>query len=678
MANINKNQIGYNEALANGTANALMVQYKRANAAPLDISEVFTSISAATEYALSGSTSYAGQVIAVAGEDVKTEVFSISSAGTIVRLIDENDLLKVEESAGKIDEIKVNGSALTIDGKAVNIDLSDYAKVAELLSIISTDTGKTIREIASEEIAAKLIPGDAQESLDTLAEIAAWIQEHPEDASKLNESVANLNKIAHSHDNKEVLDGITAEKVATWDAAEGNAKAHAESVSATAEANAKAHAESVSATAEANAKTYAEELVAGCDVKGAASQALVDAKKYTDDEVFATLSSAKAYAEGLGSKYDAKGDAAKALEDAKEYVESLSGNYDAAGSATAALNSAKSYADSLAENYDAKGDAAKALEDAKDYAEGLSVNYDSKGSASQALTDAKNYAESLGSKYDAKGDAAKALEDAKRYADSLAVNYDSKGSAENALSSAKAYADGLGLKYDAKGSAEAAITTSKNYVDTKLENYAPKSYVTEQIVSAMTGGEIELTGYAKLEVVKDLDTSVYNSALTYTDSATTLVKEQLEWIEADGGTEKHVVRHWRGSREKYEFLKKNGALNSWTKYVVIDTINGNETIVEYYGTNQVYDLTGQLLPVKDIIESIASITASPYDRYLVGRNGIGYRVYECVLDDENNLKWYIKPFDYRFGVRVISKGLKNYVYLDGDLITYDEVDCGEF
>jgi hypothetical protein len=62
----------------------------------------------------------------------------------------------------------------------------------------------------------------------------------------------------------------------------------------------------------------------------------------------------------------------------------------------------------------------------------------------------------------------------------------------------------------------------------------------------------------------------------------------------------------------------------------------------------------------------------------VGRDGLGYRVYECVLDDENNLKWYIKPFDYRFGVRVQDKGLKNYVYVDGELKTYDDVDCGAF
>ena len=107
MANINKNQIGYNEVVSAGTANALMVQYKRANAAPIDITEIFTSISAAVEYAKSGPTAYAGQVIAVAGEDIRTTVYTITSAGTLTRLVDENDLNEVVSSAGKFMKLKL-------------------------------------------------------------------------------------------------------------------------------------------------------------------------------------------------------------------------------------------------------------------------------------------------------------------------------------------------------------------------------------------------------------------------------------------------------------------------------------------------------------------------------------------------------------------------------------------
>ena len=89
MANINKNEIGYNE---NTTANALMVQYKRGLAAPMDISEVFTSLTSAQHYAKGDPIAYAGQTIAVAGEGIKTEVYKITSGGTLVRLVDENDI----------------------------------------------------------------------------------------------------------------------------------------------------------------------------------------------------------------------------------------------------------------------------------------------------------------------------------------------------------------------------------------------------------------------------------------------------------------------------------------------------------------------------------------------------------------------------------------------------------
>lgn len=165
------------------------------------------------------------------------------------------------------------------------------------------------------------------------------------------------------------------------------------------------------------------------------------------------------------------------------------------------------------------------------------------------------------------------------------------------------------------------------------------------------------------------------NASAYTDSAITIATESLNWLPADG--EKHKVRNWRGTRANYELLVQNSAVTPWTRYVVIDTINEKEVITEYYGENQVAEATGQLLPVKDIIGSISDITPLPYDRYLVGADGKGYQIYEYVIDGEFN-KWLIKPFDNRYGVRVISKGLKNYVYVNNTLKTYDDVDCGDF
>ena len=222
------------------------------------------------------------------------------------------------------------------------------------------------------------------------------------------------------------------------------------------------------------------------------------------------------------------------------------------------------------------------------------------------------------------------------------------------------------------------LSSATQYTDTKLVDYATKSEVTEQIVSAMTGGEIELTGYAKEEVVKQLDDNVYASAKTYTDTKVAEVEDSLMWLPVEGDAEKHKVRMWRGSRENYELLLTNNALNPYTRYSVIDLINGVEIISEYFGANQIADVTGQLLPVKSIIGDISEIEPLPYDRYLVGRDDSGYNVYEYVINSEGSHRWIIKAFDYRYGIRVMDKGLKNYVYVNGTLITYDDVDGGEF
>ena len=171
------------------------------------------------------------------------------------------------------------------------------------------------------------------------------------------------------------------------------------------------------------------------------------------------------------------------------------------------------------------------------------------------------------------------------------------------------------------------------------------------------------------------EANAISSAKTYTDSAITAVSEDLNWILVEG--EKQKVRNWRGTRANYELLVQNSAVSPWTRYVVIDTINGKEVITEYYGQNQVAEATGQLLPVKDIIGSISEITPQPYDRYLVGSDGQGYQIYEYVIEGDFH-KWLIKPFDYRYGVRVIERGLKNYVYINNVLKTYDDVDCGSF
>lgn len=80
-----------------------------------------------------------------------------------------------------------------IDAKAAASDVTALSD--KVTALIGSDANKSVRAIANEELAAQLIPENAQESLDTLAEIAAWIQEHPDDASAMNAAITALQNL---------------------------------------------------------------------------------------------------------------------------------------------------------------------------------------------------------------------------------------------------------------------------------------------------------------------------------------------------------------------------------------------------------------------------------------------------------------------------------------------------
>lgn len=91
----------------------------------------------------------------------------------------------------------------TADAAAVKADVDTalagkadktYAEATEakVAKLIGDDTNKSVRTIANEELAAQLIPESAAESLDTLQEIAAWIQAHPGDVAAINKAIKDL------------------------------------------------------------------------------------------------------------------------------------------------------------------------------------------------------------------------------------------------------------------------------------------------------------------------------------------------------------------------------------------------------------------------------------------------------------------------------------------------------
>ena len=100
-----------------------------------------------------------------------------------------------------------NSTFNTLDGKVT--------------TLIGSDTGKSVRTIANEELAAQLIPPSAQEALDTLQEIAAWIQSHPADVAAMNAVIASLG------DRVDDLEAVTALPAPESDPVDGTIAAYA-------------------------------------------------------------------------------------------------------------------------------------------------------------------------------------------------------------------------------------------------------------------------------------------------------------------------------------------------------------------------------------------------------------------------------------------------------------------
>lgn len=115
-------------------------------------------------------------------------------------------------------EAAINDIIAYVKQNRTAIDANISTVNGKVTTLIGSDTAKSVRTIANEELAAQLIPANAKEALDTLQEIAAWIQNHPEDASAMNTAITNLQNLVGTlpQDTEEttVVAWVTAELAA--------------------------------------------------------------------------------------------------------------------------------------------------------------------------------------------------------------------------------------------------------------------------------------------------------------------------------------------------------------------------------------------------------------------------------------------------------------------------------
>ena len=77
-----------------------------------------------------------------------------------------------------------------INSKADDTDLD--ALEAIVTTLVGQDASKSVRKIATEEIAAQLIAAEADGSMDSLEELAAWFQSHPKEVGEINKKINDL------------------------------------------------------------------------------------------------------------------------------------------------------------------------------------------------------------------------------------------------------------------------------------------------------------------------------------------------------------------------------------------------------------------------------------------------------------------------------------------------------
>lgn len=140
------------------------------------------------------SGDYTASLITTAsGSDVETELGNKASQADLTDL--QNT---VNDTVNKrIGDLQTNLDTVAQDLDTVEGNLNTVSgyltdTITKLTTLIGEYPDKSAYEIALIALTKALVPEDAKASLDTIAEIAAWIQSHPDDAAAMNEQITAL------------------------------------------------------------------------------------------------------------------------------------------------------------------------------------------------------------------------------------------------------------------------------------------------------------------------------------------------------------------------------------------------------------------------------------------------------------------------------------------------------
>lgn len=292
-------------------------------------SDLEAKITAADTKAAGAQTTAEEAKAAAAAVDAK--VGTVDDGQTVMGIIKNIQANAYDDTAVKA-LIKTNADDIdALEGRATTVE-------GKVTTLIGDDASKSVRTIANEELAKQLIAENADTKLDTLQEIAAWIQQHPKDAAAMNEAITALQTKVGT-----IPEGATADTIVAYikEVVDGE-KSRAEGVESGIDArvttlegkfSGENSVENKIAAAKAEAIAAAAtdaETKAGT----AKTEAVAAAKDYTDAEV------AKIKATADGNATDVAGLKTR-MTTAESDIDALQAAVGADGSVTAAIADAK-------------------------------------------------------------------------------------------------------------------------------------------------------------------------------------------------------------------------------------------------------------------------------------------------------------------------------------------------
>lgn len=111
-------------------------------------------------------------------------------------------LVPVPTAGNQLKFLRGDGTWATVTAEMSAEDRADISQLqSQVATLIGTDANKSVATIVAEKVAELLIPENAKEDLDTLQEIADWIQDHPDDAAAMNSNITILqDKVSNLED----------------------------------------------------------------------------------------------------------------------------------------------------------------------------------------------------------------------------------------------------------------------------------------------------------------------------------------------------------------------------------------------------------------------------------------------------------------------------------------------